>query len=96
MSEDAKGPAPVLLDPETLKPEAKRATLSLNHVDGVPQLVMSGGNAIPKNLQVVDDSGIVVARFAVIPGPAAIQSEIDEDMIILDVTVPKVMEGSNA
>lgn len=50
-----------------IKPE-DIGSLSLRYVDGVPQLVVSGGTAIPAGLTVVDGAGNVVAAYAA--GPA--------------------------
>ncbi|MEU1107297.1 hypothetical protein ABZ408_41215 [Streptomyces tibetensis] len=44
------------------------ATLSLRYVDGVPQLVASGGTVTPAGLTVVDATGITVATYTA--GPA--------------------------
>ncbi|MER5618922.1 hypothetical protein [Streptomyces sp. NPDC002215] len=39
-------------------------TLSLRHVDGQPQLVVSGGTLVPAELTVVDGAGNAVAAYA--------------------------------
>ncbi|AUG78880.1 hypothetical protein ACWC98_21670 [Streptomyces goshikiensis] len=69
----AKGPATVQLTPETtelalipadqVNPE-DLGTLSLRYVDGVAQLVVSGGRAIPQTIAIVDYSGAPVAAYS--------------------------------
>lgn len=51
-----------------VKPEDV-ATLSLRYVDGVPVLVVSGGNAVQASLAVVNESGEPIAAYTA--GPAA-------------------------
>ncbi|MFJ1795554.1 hypothetical protein [Kitasatospora griseola] len=43
--------------------------LSLRYVDGVPQLVISGGTVIPAALRIVDQSGTPVATYTAGPLP---------------------------
>ncbi|MEU4730740.1 hypothetical protein [Streptomyces sp. NPDC023588] len=52
-----------------VKPE-DMGTLSLRYVDGLPQLVVSGGKALPAGLMVVDESGAAVANYTASPGSA--------------------------
>ncbi|UQA94918.1 hypothetical protein [Streptomyces halobius] len=52
-----------------VKPE-DIGSLSLRYVDGVPQLVVSGGTGIPADLTVVDASGSAVATYAAGPPPS--------------------------
>lgn len=69
---NSKGPAPVQLTPETTEPALIPAdqvkpegvgTLSLRYLDGVAQLVVSGGAVIPGGITVVDASGNAVAGY---------------------------------
>jgi hypothetical protein len=55
-----------------VKPE-EVGTLSLRYVDGVAQLVVSGGTIVPAGLTVVDESGNPVAAYAAAP-PVASQT----------------------
>ncbi|WP_031171406.1 hypothetical protein [Streptosporangium roseum] len=61
---NSKGPAKVqipvptdrnLIPASEVKPE-DMGTLSLQYVDGVPRIVVSGGKVIPAQIQVVDSS----------------------------------------
>ncbi|MFD7496410.1 hypothetical protein ACFV8T_29165 [Streptomyces sp. NPDC059832] len=58
-----------LVPASDVKPEDV-GTLSLRHVDGVPQLVISGGTYIPAELTVVDGASKPVARYSM--GPFAL------------------------
>ena len=49
-----------------VKPEDV-GTLSLRYVDGVPQLVVSGGTVLPARLTVVDASGKAVGAYTAGP-----------------------------
>ncbi|MFE7598106.1 hypothetical protein [Streptomyces sp. NPDC057494] len=69
---NSKGPAQVQFTPPTTEPTLIPADqvkpedvgrLSLRYVDGVAQLVVSGGTAIPGGLAVVDESGNTVAAY---------------------------------
>ncbi|MFF2964876.1 hypothetical protein ACFVT1_39785 [Streptomyces sp. NPDC057963] len=57
-----------LIPATEVKPE-DAGLLSLRYVDGVPQLVVSGGTVIPTGLTVVDASGNAVAEYT--GGPAS-------------------------
>ncbi|MEU0941026.1 hypothetical protein [Embleya sp. NPDC005971] len=58
-----------------VKPE-EIGVLSLRYVDGQPQLVVSGGKAIPSGLAVVDAAGNAVAAYSVGPILEARQRQI--------------------
>ncbi|MFE7267807.1 hypothetical protein ACFU9B_38300 [Streptomyces sp. NPDC057592] len=60
-----------LIPATEVKPE-DAGLLSLRYVDGVPQLVVSGGTVIPTGLTVVDASGNAVAEYT--GGPASTTS----------------------
>ncbi|MFB0631568.1 hypothetical protein [Streptomyces sp. AB3(2024)] len=47
-------------------------TLSLRYVEGVAQLVLSGGSVMPAGLTVVDGSGNAVAVYAASTAPAGV------------------------
>ena len=61
-AENTASDATKLIPASEVKPE-DITTLSLRHVDGVPQLVVSGGKVIPAELTVVDASGKAVATY---------------------------------
>lgn len=51
-----------------IKPE-NVATLTLEHRDGRPVLVLSNGTAIPADITVVDESGRHVSTYTAVPPP---------------------------
>ncbi|GAB2453666.1 hypothetical protein [Nocardia tengchongensis] len=83
---NAKGPARVTIDQAnleesgfTLAPASEinpedAGTLTLEHRDGRPVLVCSGGKSVPSNIPVIGDGDAVLAVYAVAPVPTARQS----------------------
>ncbi|MFD4935311.1 hypothetical protein ACFWB2_40275 [Streptomyces virginiae] len=75
---NSKGPAqvqftfkttePALVPADQVKPEDV-GTLAIRYVDGTPQLVVSGGPAIPARLAVVNESGNEVTAYTAGPVP---------------------------
>lgn len=60
----------VIEAPETeVKPEDV-GMLAIRYVDGVPQITVSGGTAIPEGMAVVDGQGTPVAFYQAGPPPA--------------------------
>ncbi|WP_330261803.1 hypothetical protein [Streptomyces sp. NBC_00539] len=66
-------------------------TLSLRYVDGVPQLVVSGGKAFPANLAAVDGSGNQVATYAV--GKAVTIGEHRKLLVMREEDVMAIIES---
>ncbi|WP_406399717.1 hypothetical protein OH805_11660 [Streptomyces sp. NBC_00879] len=66
-------------------------TLSLRYVDGVPQLVVSGGTVVPTGLTVLDSSGNVVALYTAGAAPKAVRSSglYTADMTVIFDAVPR-------
>ncbi|MBT2384439.1 hypothetical protein [Streptomyces sp. ISL-11] len=67
-----------IIDVSEPKPEDV-GTLSLRYVDGVPTLVVSGGEAVPVSLTVVNDSGAPVAAYVAGPAVKARSMSVDLD-----------------
>ncbi|MFF1904818.1 hypothetical protein [Kitasatospora sp. NPDC058218] len=63
-------PGLTVIPAEEVNPEDV-GTLSLRYVDGVPQLVVSGGTVVPAGLTVVDGTGNAVAVYNAGPVPVA-------------------------
>ncbi|MFD4926178.1 hypothetical protein ACFWNE_33380 [Streptomyces goshikiensis] len=61
-AEASGNPELTVIPASEVKPEDMGA-LSLRYVDGVPQLVVSGGTVIPAGLTVVDGAGNAVASY---------------------------------
>ncbi|PYC67785.1 hypothetical protein C7C46_30030 [Streptomyces tateyamensis] len=56
----------------------------MRYVDGVPQLVVSGGTAIPAGLTVVDRSGSTIAAYSARPATrSALQNAVSVASLIL-------------
>ncbi|WP_328622212.1 hypothetical protein [Streptomyces sp. NBC_00354] len=78
-----------------VKPEDV-GTLSLRYVDGVPQLVISGGRFAPAALTIVDPSGTPVATYTAGPLPVMTSRVLDTqnglytaDMTVVFDAVPR-------
>ncbi|MFC8271144.1 hypothetical protein ACFUJR_01095 [Streptomyces sp. NPDC057271] len=68
---------------EEVKPEDV-GTLSLRYVDGVAQLVVSGGAVVPATLAVVDGDGKAVAAYTAgsVSAPARMSGRVGESVYI--------------
>ncbi|MFJ5142578.1 hypothetical protein [Streptomyces sp. NPDC088707] len=50
--------------------DAAVGTLTLKYTDGLPTLTLSGGDAMPQAISVVDESGNAIAYYTANSGPA--------------------------
>ncbi|MFF4104376.1 hypothetical protein [Streptomyces sp. NPDC001903] len=74
-----------LIPADQVKPE-DIGTLSLRYVDGVPQLVVSSGTAIPAGLTVVDAAGNAVAAYTAAPLKTAPTARVADGYITLEIS----------
>ncbi|MFE1790983.1 hypothetical protein ACFW7J_21785 [Streptomyces sp. NPDC059525] len=78
MQEPTEIPSMTVLSAEDVKPE-DIGILSLHYVEGVAQLVVSGGTVLPDHLQVVTPEGATVATFIPVPTEAARNLIVQDD-----------------
>jgi hypothetical protein len=68
-------------------------TLSLRYQDGVPMLVVNGGNAVPETLVVVDGTGTAVAAYTAGPPPARARVR-QLDILVPDYKIDDVIQSA--
>ncbi|MFF1796295.1 hypothetical protein ACFVXQ_19095, partial [Kitasatospora sp. NPDC058263] len=78
----------------TTQPTTETGTLSLRYVDGAAVLVVTGGNAVPGELPVVDANGNAVATYT--PGkPTAPTTAKYLDIQIPDYKIDDVIQAAS-